>query len=93
MTNDIDYKISVMTAFKNGERIESKRKDHVLWVEQYVPLWNWTDVDYRIAKPEPKKVKLCAFIDDNGYLRWIREELFDFAPFTRVHSEDKEITL
>lgn len=93
MTNDIDYKIAVMTAFKNGERVEFTNVHTETWQSSEEPDWAWDCHNYRIAKPEPKKIKLLAFIDDTRCLRWIREDWWCNADYQRVPSEDKEITL
>lgn len=55
-TIDIDKKIAVMTAFKEGKKIECKIIDPAVkddWKEIAVPAWNWGTCDYRV-KEEPK---------------------------------------
>lgn len=59
----------VILAFDRGSKIEQRVVSEGAWRAVSRPRWNFGDSDYRIAKPEPKKVKLYAFINkDNGYL-------------------------
>jgi len=86
-------KIDVMQAFKRGEKIQSTECDNG-WTDEIDPIWDWAANDYRIAPPEPKRIKLLAFIDPPGDLRWIREDMWvPIVGFTRVPAEDKEILL
>ena len=47
----IDEMIAVMTAYKNGAKIESAHTDcgPDEWEDTPKPFWNWFDCDYRIA--------------------------------------------
>ena len=55
--NSIEYKISVMQAFKEGKQLQSKiYKDSVLsngWKSIDTPIWDWYRCDYRV-KPDEK---------------------------------------
>ena len=63
---DLQYMIDVMTAARDGKRIQSRTCPAYNavaigeWRDCQVPSgawpWNWNDVDYRIA-PEPKKAR------------------------------------
>lgn len=54
MCEDIDYKIGVMQAFKEGKVIECRNKSGSIWNSVPDPAWNWSICDYRV-KPEPKE--------------------------------------
>lgn len=55
MTEDnIDYKIGVMQAFKEGKTIQYQLKDGQHWFTSPDPEWNWGKYIYRV-KPEPKE--------------------------------------
>lgn len=45
---EIDYKISVMQAFKEGKAIERKEYGFTEWKEDFEPSWDWIDFDYRV---------------------------------------------
>lgn len=55
LTMDIDYKISVMQAYRDGAEIEciDKHVSDDIWEICDNPGWNWTKCDYRV-KPSPK---------------------------------------
>ena len=99
MTNDIDYKIDVMTAFKNGERIEWRAhpQQPEAWTKCLYPTWDWHHFNYRIAKPEPKKVKLLAWLVEGDWIQWRVEGSLPPSThpdeFKRIPELDKEITL
>jgi hypothetical protein len=91
-------KISIMQAFERGETVEIQLTDGWEIIEE--PSWNWTHYEYRIAKPkikpEPKKVKLLAWLEQGtGYLNFRVESFGEpkHSASVRVPSEDKEITL
>lgn len=94
MTQSVESMIEVLQAYKDGKKIEYLSTLDGTWSSCIGdPLFNFGNVKYRIA-PEPrKKVKLVAFIDSHGELRWIREELFWKVDLVRVPSEDKEILI
>ncbi|MCQ2086504.1 MAG: hypothetical protein MJZ37_00310 [Bacilli bacterium] len=48
-------KITVMTAYEEGKKIECKSRDcnWAEWILPQEPAWNWAECDYRI-KEEPK---------------------------------------
>ena len=48
----IDEMIAVMTAYKNGAKIESREYTDNEWCSCEVPSWNWDYCDHRIA-PSP----------------------------------------
>lgn len=51
----LDEKIAVMTAYKNGARIEVRPYNRSVWEFCEDPLWNWHFSDYRVAET-PKVV-------------------------------------
>lgn len=61
------------------------------WYDVNNPSWA-SFIQYRI---KPNQIKLIAFIDEQGGLRWIREELFESANGSciRVPSEDKVVEI
>lgn len=92
MTQSIESMIEVLQAYQAGKKIEYLSIMDGTWSSCIgEPLFNFDDYQYRIAPETKKKVKLVAFIDSHGELRWIREELFGGASNNRVPSEDKEI--
>ena len=93
--NNIDEMIAVLEAYKRGEKIECFTRIHNDWRPVDEPSWNFGNVNYRIAKPAPKKVKLEAWFI-GGELRWLSEnhQILKFASDPiRVPAEDKEIEL
>ena len=91
----IDEFIAVLEAFKRGEKIEYYSYIFDTWHVVTEPSWNFSDNQYRIAKPAPKKVKLEAWFIA-GELRWLSEDsqIVKFASDpVRVPAEDKEIEL
>ena len=91
----IDKMTTVLEAFKRGEKIEYSCDDGKSWKVTDCPVWNFSDNQYRIAKPVPKKVKLEAWFIA-GELRWFNEnsQFLKFATNPiRVPAEDKEIEL
>lgn len=54
MCDDIDYKIGVMQAFKEGKIIESQYKGNDSWYLASDPYWDWFAYNYRV-KEEPKE--------------------------------------
>lgn len=61
------------------------------WRDAHNPDWV-PSTQYRI---KPNEIKLVAFINEQGSLRWIREELFASVncSYIRVPSEDKTVTI
>ena len=95
----LQEKIEVMQAFARGEKIEwihknDKNDNSDEWDTTIAPRWNWEKIDYRIAKPEPVKLKLLAYLSEHE-LRWLNIVTGNKPNPTwkRVPSEDKEITL
>ena len=64
--------IEVILAFERGERIEKRQYGITQWESAPGPLWNFGKFEYRVAKPAPKKVKLYAYLDDDGYVRMVK---------------------
>lgn len=94
MTQSIESMIEVLQAFQAGKKIEYLSNAECVWAPcSGDPLFNFGNIKYRIAPEPKKKVKLVAFIDLQGQLRWIREEQFPNCDLVRVPSEDKEILL
>jgi len=52
--NNIEYKISVMQAFKEGKQIQFKQLDDPegSWFDHTNPGWNWNSFDYRVKTEE-----------------------------------------
>ena len=57
-----DQIIEVVTAFKNGKKIEYYVKISRQWEEITDPSWNFALVDYRV-KPEPMELWVNEFVD------------------------------
>ena len=88
----LEQKIEIMQAFANGAKIEYLGTGG--WVPVEKPFWDWSRNEYRIAKPEPKKVKLLAWFDTMTLrLSWLGEGSAVSGDWQRVPAEDKEITL
>lgn len=86
--------IEVMTHYDNGgeveERCELGANRNWKACSPAGPLWNWEVVDYRIAKPAPKKIKLLAWFD--GCSLFWRVDGGDMSTLSkRVPSKDMEI--
>ena len=81
--------IEVMQHYANGGEIERLSLDG-FWEAWKAPDWNWGMIDYRIAQPKKKKVKVLAFF--NGVtLVWYAEDAKYSMAWRRVPSEDKII--
>lgn len=65
---DLDYKISVMQAYKDGKKIQCRGGDG--WITIDKPSWNWNMHEYRIA-PGKNKVPMTA--EDFPPVFWVRE--------------------
>ena len=85
-------KIAVMQAFERGEKIEVTGHGYE-WSTSTVPVLNWSDCDYRIAKPEPKKIKLRGWYNGFELRLFNKNHNPTGTDWQRVPSEDKEITL
>ena len=94
--NNIDQMIEVLEAYKRGEKIEYSWDNGKSWVTTDLPIWNFDRIQYRIAKPEPKKIKLQAWLNTfHGAIEYRKPPhgFHDNAEWIRIPSEDKEITL
>ena len=92
----IDEMIEVLEAYKRGEEIEYYNTDENKWTHIDLPAFNFVFYDYRIAKPEPKKVKLEAWMNTfHGAIEYrkLPHGFHDNAEWIRIPEEDKEITL
>lgn len=91
----IDEMIAVLQAYKEGNQIEVRWKspNNLSWDIISAPGWNFLDHEYRIAPKQTKKIKLDAWIDLAGELRFYKSNTNVIARWTRVPSEDKEITI
>lgn len=72
---DIEYQISIMAAYANGQKIEVNL--YGKWIEEDNPKWDWKHEYYRVAK-EPHKVPLCLSdlderIEKNKTM-WVRKD-------------------
>ena len=45
----LDEQIAIMTAYKNGARVERRPSGTVYWLHCDAPSWDWENYDYRIA--------------------------------------------
>ena len=45
----LDEQIAVMTAYKNGARVERRPKETTIWLHCNKPSWDWEHVDYRVV--------------------------------------------
>jgi len=67
---DIKEQIAVMQGFADGKEISYKLKDSSWWKtpnsRTFVPIWNWSDYDYRI-KPAPpiKEIRWGIYAEKN----------------------------
>jgi hypothetical protein len=81
--------IKVMQHYADGGEVEASKNE---WIDSYLnndPDWDWIVNDYRIKKTT-KKIKLEAWIDVCGELRWFSER--EDSPencHVRLPSEDK----
>jgi len=86
--------IKVMQHYADGGEVEARLIDQrhfgeEAWTHHDNPWWVWPDFDYRIKKAT-KKIKLEAWIDVCGELRWFSER--EDSPencHVRLPSEDK----
>lgn len=60
-----DQIIEVVTAFKNGKKIEFKNPTIGTWWEARHPRWNFYHYDYRV-KPEPMELWVNVYDDGSG---------------------------
>lgn len=81
----------LIKAWADGAEIEYRCPDMECWYPAKTPTWD-PKTEYRI---KPNEIKLVAFINEQGSLRWIREELFASVncSYIRVPSEDKTVTI
>lgn len=94
MTQSIESIIEVLQAYKDGKRVEFRTALRPEWRERKdTPVFNFELVEYRIAPEPKKKVKLVAFIDSHGELRWFLNGVLIDKEWIRVPSEDKEIEI
>lgn len=87
MTMTTQEMIEVLQAHKRGEKIELLCYDGKQWVVDGFPTWNFLENDYRIAKPEPKKMygfvnpttgQICvSMVETTNGRGWIRAPQFD----------------
>ena len=91
----IDQMLEVLNAYKRGEKIEYYNDSLSKWLVADYPFWGFSELHYRIAKPEPKKVKLEAWLMPNGALVWC--DMSKVQTWSndaiRIPEEDKEIAL
>lgn len=56
MKQILDEQIAVMQAFRNGKKIEFKRKrSDSDWLYMPQPSWDWHQIDYRVMPPKPRE--------------------------------------
>ena len=92
----IDQMLEVLNAYKRGEKIEYYNEVVDRWWAADDPSWDFAKFKYRIAKPEPKKIKLQAWMNTfHGAIEYrkLPHGFHDNAEWIRIPEEDKEITL
>ena len=89
----IDEMIAVLEAYKRGEKIEYYSDVYEDWKLVENPGWNFGNISFHIAKPAPKKVKMCCWRLDANELHWLNGYYPAPDHWIRVPSEDKEIEL
>ena len=94
----IDQMLEVLNAYKRGEKIEFQCNTYEdFWSVCFSPpIWDFHTYSYRIAKPEPKKIKLQAWMNTfHGAIEYrkLPHGFHDNAEWIRIPEEDKEITL
>jgi hypothetical protein len=69
---ELDRRIAVMQAYRDGKPIQTRADGGEWYVRHYGPKWNWAVHDYRIA-PEPRKPRelWAIFPFRSGYARII----------------------
>jgi len=85
--------IKVMQAYTDGEHVEYTY-DITTWRTCVNPLWDWTNYDYRIAKPKPVKLavgmkascllssnNIKVLMIDNGYI-WAISDAGNYGTYT-----------
>lgn len=68
----IDEMIAVLTAAKEGKKIQSKRNNRAEWYENTCPVWNFEGFDYRV-KPEPREWWIAGGFNP-PYPSWVAYE-------------------
>ena len=84
-----DQIIEVVTAFKNGKKIQYRHKHdkHAIWRDCSSNIaWQFWDVDYRV-KPEPMELWVNVFEDGSG-LGYTKAVLFREVIGAQVASSD-----
>ena len=91
----IDQMLEVLNAYKRGEKIEYYNEVTDRWWAADDPSWDFAEFKYRVAKPEPKKIKLQAWLMPTGALVWYDMSKVETwsTDCIRIPEEDKEITL
>lgn len=96
MTMSVQQMIEVLQAYERGDRVQFKHvgQQQADWrdLATHNPSWNFVSTLYRIAKPEPRKIKMLCWLDADQMF-WLRETALPKWPAVRVPAEDKEIEL
>lgn len=93
MNDTLDYKISVMQAYRAGEKIEHRntKRAHggeTEWFETSNPQWDWWNCDYRVKAQEPRRLMVSW---DKNMAEWkdvptideaLRSTLVEFIELT-----------
>lgn len=70
----------------DGKKVwQDEKRDDAETGYARIEMLTWTPPKVR------REIKLLAFIDGGGALRWVREDYWNDAPYTRIPSEDKVI--
>lgn len=88
MTQSIESIIEVLQAYKDGQRITDEKGNEP---DDVYELLRWLGYKWNVVAK--KKVKLVAFIDSHGELRWFLNGVLIDKEWIRAPSEDKEIEI
>lgn len=93
MTQSVDSMIEVLQAYKEGKKVVDKFGTVPVDLNQLIR-WFANGMRVTIA-PEPKKVKMEAWLSPTGQLMWYdMSKVHTWSTdYIRVPSEDKEILL
>lgn len=90
----IDEQIAVMTAFKNGAKIQTKCTTLEVWVDDETPLWNFKDCNYRVRPSGVNDFlefgKEYWFVDRNCVITANFCGGFDRSQYTNVFETEAE---
>ncbi len=91
----IDEQIAVMTAFKNGAKIQTKCKTVGVWVDNETPFWNFPEFEYRVTPTCEINVFLTDdseywFVDRNSILDSVYSGIINRLDYINVFETEAE---